>query len=263
MRTTVVSAAVAASALIVTCALAGSSAAGTAREAPPRRAALVTAAQGEVAIVQAVPKLTVTVTVDGDEVQQDVAEGDIVGPLELAVGSHEVSFADGSQEVTSTVDVTAGGSSDVVVHRPAEVGGPPVVSIYPTPDEPIAPGKARVLLAHTATTAPADVVVDGQTVFTNIANGEFARADVAAGAHEVSLLPAGVSAAPILGPLDVTLAEGTITAVYAVGNPKDGSMHVIVRTTEGTSSSAEAPTEIDTGSAGLVGPVRVWTFTAR
>ena len=132
MRTTVVSAAVAASALIVTCALAGSSAAGTAREAPPRRAALVTAAQGEVAIVQAVPKLTVTVTVDGDEVQQDVAEGDIVGPLELAVGSHEVSFADGSQEVTSTVDVTAGGSSDVVVHRPAEVGGPPVVSIYPT-----------------------------------------------------------------------------------------------------------------------------------
>ena len=151
----------------------------------------------------------------------------------------------------------------MVVHRPAEVGGTPLVSVYPTPDEPIEPGKARVLLAHTATTAPADVVVDGQTVFTNIANGEFAQGDVAAGAHEVSLLPAGVTGTPILGPLDVTLEEGTITAVYAVGNPKDGSMNVIVRTTGGTASGAEPPTEIDTGSAGLVGRVPVWTFSGR
>ena len=107
------------------------------------------------------------------------------------------------------------------------------------------------------------MVVDGQTVFTNIANGEFAEADVAAGAHEVSLLPAGVTGKPILGPLDVTLEAGTITAVYAVGNPKDGSMNVIVRTTGGTSSGAEPPTEIDTGSAGLVGRVHVWTFSGR
>jgi hypothetical protein len=231
-----------------------------AHEAPAAKSA---AAQGKVAIVQAVPKLTLTVTVDGEQVQQDVAEGTIVGPLDLAAGSHDITFSDGSQDISSTVDVTAGESSDVVVHRPAEVGGTPVVSVYPTPDDPIEPGKARVLLAHTATTAPADVVVDGQTVFTNIANGEFAQADVPAGAHEVSLLPAGVTGEPILGPLDVTLEAGTITAVYAVGNPKDGSMNVIVRTTGGTASEAEPPTEIDTGSAGLVGRVHVWTFSGR
>jgi hypothetical protein len=180
---------------------------------------------------------------------------------DLGAGSHEVTFTDGSDEIASTVEVTAGQSSDVVVHRPAEVGGEPVVSVYPTPTDPIGPGKARVLLAHTATTAPADVVVDGQTVFTNIANGEFAQADVAAGAHEVSLLPAGVKGSPILGPLDVTLEEGTMTSVYAVGNPKDGSMNVIVRTTGGPPSDGQAPTEIDTGSAGLVGNIRVWTFS--
>ncbi len=221
------------------------------------------AAQGKVAIVQAVPKVALTVTVDGEEVQQDVAEGTVVGPLDLAAGTHDVTFNDGSQDISSTVDVTAGQSSDVVVHRPAAVGGTPVVSVYPTPSDPIEPGKARVLLAHTATTAPADVVVDGETVFTNIANGEFAQADVAAGGHVVSLLPAGVTGTPILGPLDVTLEEGTITAVYAVGNPKDGSMNVIVRTTGGTASEAEPPTEIDTGSAGLVGRVHVWTFSGR
>ncbi len=40
-------------------------------------------------------------------------------------------------------------------------------------------------------------------------------------------------------------------------------MDVIVRVTGGTASGAEPPTEIDTGSAGLVGRVPVWTFSGR
>src|SRR3954452_2576270 len=249
----------AAFALAVAGGLATVSFAGEAQEAAP--AAKRKANQGRIAIVQAVPKLAVTVTVDGKKVQQDVAEGTILGPLELSAGSPDVTFSDGSNDISSSVDVTAGESSDVVVHRPAEGGGATVGSVYPTPSDPIAPRKARVLLAHTATTAPADVVVDGQTVFTNIANGEFAQADVAAGAHVVSLLPAGVTGKPILGPLDVTLKAGTITHVYAVGNPKDGSMNVIVRTTGGTESGTAPPSGIDTGSAGLVSGVHVWTFS--
>ena len=39
------------------------------------------------------------------------------------------------------------------------------MTAYPTPVEPIGPGKARVLVAHTATVAPADVQVDGKVVF--------------------------------------------------------------------------------------------------
>jgi hypothetical protein len=232
--------------------------------APQAGAAPATIANaGQVALVQAVPKATMSVTVDGDPVDQDVAEGDVVGPLDLAPGSHEIGFSDGQGSWTSTVDVTTGATTDVVVHRPAEVGGDPVVTAYPNNADPIESGKARVLLAHTATTAPADVVVDGQTVFTNIANGEYAEADVAAGAHEVSLLPAGVKGSPILGPLDVDLEAGTVTNVFAVGNPKDGSMNVIVRTSGGTTSDTQAPSQIDTGEAGLVGDVRVYTFSTR
>ena len=102
------------------------------------------------------------------------------------------------------------------------------MSSYGTPTDPIGPGKARVLVAHTATVAPADVRVDGQTVFTNIANGEFATADVPAGTHEVELLPTGSTTQPILGPIDLTVAAGTVSMVYAVGNPRDGSMKVIL-----------------------------------
>jgi hypothetical protein len=259
-RSAAVLAALVVSGTVATVSFAGNAQPG-ARTAAPQRAAV-----GQVALIQAVPTVRLDVSVDGEPVQSGAAQGDVI-PVELAEGSHEVTFSDGSQDIAATVDVVAGQSSDVVVHRPAEVGGQPVVSVYATDTEPVGPGKARVLLAHTATTAPADVVVDGETVFTNIANGEYAEADVAAGAHEVSLLPAGVKGQPILGPLDVDLAAGTTTHVYAVGNPQNGSMDVIVRTIgddgSATQPQDQAPTGIDTGSAGLVDRVRVWTFSGR
>lgn len=253
--------AAAAIALAVAGSVATVSFAGAAQQAPDAAKPKAKANQGKIAIVQAVPKLALTVTVDGQQVQQDVAEGTILGPLELSAGSHDVTFSDGSNDISSSVDVTAGESSDVVVHRPAQVGGTPVVSVYPTPSDPIAPGKARVLLAHTATTAPADVVVDGQTVFTNIANGEFADADVPEGSIEVALLPSGAEGAdPILGPLDVTLEARTLSMIYAYGNPRDSSMNVIAHTVDLAADGSVRPSRIETGSAGLVGG-RVTTFS--
>ena len=136
------------------------------------------------------------------------------------------------------------------MHRPAEVGGDPVVSVYRTPSDPIGPGKARVLLAHTATTAPADVSVDGKVVFTNIANGEYAEADVA------GRRPPGLAAAqrrrggPDPRPARRRLDAGAVTMVYAVGNPRNGSMDVVVREADLSADGTSAPTAIETGSAG-------------
>ena len=119
-----------------------------------------------------------------------------------------------------------------MLHLPASVGGAAVVTSYSTPAEPIGPDKARVLVAHTATVAPADVKVDGKVVFTNIANGEFATADVPAGEHVVALLPTGQDTDPILGPLTVTLEPQTVTMVYAMGNPDDDSMSLVAHSAQ-------------------------------
>lgn len=220
---------------------------------------------GKIVIVQAVPGDSLDVTVDGRTVQQATSLGSVVGPIAVAPGKHEVGFVDSSGDVRlrSTVVVASGSSSDIVVHLPAALHGTPVVNSYRTPRSAIAPGKARVLIAHTATVAPADVRVDGQVVFRDIANGEYATADVAAGSHSVALLPAGLTKHPILGPLSVDLKAGTVTMVYAVGSPRNRSMNVISHTATLTANGAVVPAGIDTGSAGLAADVAVHPFGAR
>ncbi|MBS2937565.1 DUF4397 domain-containing protein [Nocardioides sp. J2M5] len=214
-----------------------------------------------VTVVQAVPGAGVAIAVDGRPITRNAAVGDIVGPLGLTPGRHDISFTGADFTVDSTLEVGAGEASDVVLHLPAEVDGDPVVHSYDAPTGAIGPGKARVLLAHTATVPPADVQVDGQTVFTNIANGEFADADVPEGSIEVALLPSGSGGDPILGPLDLSVAAGTLSMVYAYGNPSDGSMAVIAHTEELSPDGSVVPTRIDTGSAGLVRDA-VTTFAA-
>ncbi len=223
------------------------------------------AAPGTVTIVQAVPEHTVEVQVDGKAVKGSAGVGDLLGPLRLPAGSHELTFTDesGALFVTSTLEVEAGSTSDVVLHRPAATGGKPVVSSYVTPTDPIGPGKGRVLVAHTATVAPADVRVNGQTVFTNIANGEFATADVPSGTHSVALLPTGTTTKPILGPLDLTVVAGTVSMVYAVGSPRDGSMEVILHSARLRPDGSVVPDRIRTGSAGLAADSSVRRFGPR
>jgi hypothetical protein len=216
---------------------------------------------GHVAIVQAVPGASVDVMVDGKAVESGVAAGEVLGPYRLSTGEHRVDFSGaGGLTQAATVDVTAGSNQDLVLHLPASVGAPAVVTAYSTPDEPIGPGKARVLVAHTATVAPADVKVDGQVVFANIANGEFATADVPAGKHVVALLPTGQTTDPILGPLTVELVPGTVTMVYAMGNPEDDSMELVAHSARLTADGSLVPSTIGTGSAGLAADVRVTPF---
>lgn len=228
---------------------------GPASEASPDVPARIT-------VVQAVPGTSVDVAIDDTVVAQGAEAGALLGPFDLPEGEHTVSFEGDSVDVVATLEVSADQSADVVLHLPAERGGDPVVHSYLAPMEPLGSSKARVMVAHTATVAPADVRVDGQVVFSNIANGEFAEAELPAGSHRVSLLPTGVEGDPILGPLEVDLAPQTVSMVYAFGLPSDGSMDVIMHTSSVAADGTVRPDRIETGSVGLVAEVPVEPFAA-
>lgn len=217
---------------------------------------------GHVTVIQAVPGTSVDVAIDGESVSANAEVGAVLGPFDLAAGAHTVSFTGGSLDVETTLDVSSGASTDVVLHLPAEVAGDPIVHSYAAPTGSIGPTKARVVLAHTATVAPADVRVNGRTVFTNIANGEFAEAELPAGTHEVALLPTGQTSDPILGPVDVTLDARTLSMIYAYGNPRDGSMNVISHTSPLSADGTVQPTTIGTGSADFASDLEVTPFSS-
>lgn len=214
-------------------------------------AATAAAPSGQFYVVQAVPGQQIAISVDGSTEQRGVGVGGVVGPITVDPGKHEVRLESTSEDwaVNTTVAVKPGSSSDIVLHQPASTSGKPVINRYALPDQGIGPGKARVLVAHTATAPPADVRVDGQTVFTNIANGEYAEADLPGGRHEVALLPSGTDRGAFLGPLAVQLPTTTVTMVYAVGSPTDNSMRVVQHRADLASDGSSVPRRINTGSA--------------
>lgn len=216
---------------------------------------------GTVTLVQAVPGRAVEVRVDGRELPGVARVGDVVGPVQLPAGRHVFAFVSSAGSVVrSTVWLRPGSSADVVLHRPAAVRGAPLVTLFPTPTRPIRAGWARILVAATATLAPADVRVDDRVVFANIANGESATIDVKAGRHLVSFVPAGQSAPAVLGPLNLNVAAGTVTMVYAAGGPPAGAPRAIVHTLALGPGGQAAPGNVHAGTVGLARdlPVRVF-----
>ena len=117
---------------------------------------------------------------------------------------------------------------------------------------PSAPSKARVLIAHTASVAPADVRVDGAVVFTNIANGEFAVADVAGRRPRRRAAPVGPDHAARSSARSTSTCRPDGHDGLRRGRPEqrlDGggrAQHLPHRATD-----AGAGQTIDTGSAGL------------
>jgi hypothetical protein len=215
---------------------------------------------GTVTLVQAVPGRAVEMRVDGRELHRAHA-GEVIGPVRLPAGRHVFAFvSSGGSVVRSTVWLRPGSSADVVLHRPAAVGGASLVTLFPTPTRPIRAGWARIVVAATATLVPADVRVDDRVVFANIANGESATIDVTAGRHLVALVPSGQPGPAVLGPLEFTVAAGTVTMVYAAGGPPAGAPRAIVHTMALGQDGQFTPGDVHTGSVGLARdlPVRVF-----
>lgn len=221
--------------------------------AGPVAAASPSADSGNVFVLHGLPGVTADVLVDGETVQAAVEAKTVVGPLEVAAGEHTVTLSptDGSAaDLSAMVIVEAGSSMDVVAHRSADPTAAPTVTVYPNDLSPVAPGKARLVVAHTAAVPPADIRVNGEVLFSNVANGEALTLLVPSGTYSVDIVPTGTSGPAVFGPVDLPVAAGELTRVFALGDPTEGTMDVVVQTLPVPVEGADPPEGVETGDGG-------------
>lgn len=217
---------------------------GAAGAAPPE-------GQGEIYVIHGLAGVTADIVVDGQVRQEDADPGTVVGPVNLDPGSHTVTLqpADG-EPLSATVDVTAGSSADVVAHSRADLAAGPVLTVFPNDLSAVGPGKSRLIVAHTAVVPPADVRVDGVVLLSNVANAESLELLVPAATYSVDIVPTGTSSPVVFGPVDLAVEAGTLTRVFAFGDPTQQSMDVVVQVLPVAQEGAGPPASMPMGNGG-------------
>jgi len=203
-------------------------------------------------LVQGLPGAAIDVAVDGTTVAQNVETTNVVGPFAVSAGTRTLTFTDDDGKVVAenTVDAQAGSSADLVLHLTTAAGDPPVVTQFANDLTGVPSDKASLTVAHTAAVPPADIRVDGQVLFANVANGESLNLVVPAGSYSVDIVPAGESSPVVFGPVNLTVQGGSLNRVYAVGDPAATTMNVAVHVITLPASGSAQPTMIDTGTGG-------------
>ena len=202
-------------------------------------------------VLNGLPGTDLAVHVDGKTVDSSAKATAVVGPLGLTAGKHTITFVgpNNAAMARATVDVRAGSTSDVVVHRRVGASTTPEVTVFADDVSKVPSGQGRVTVAHVAAIGPADIRVDGKVVFANVANGEFSSVKVPGGTYQVDVVATGTSGPGVLGPLPLSVKAGTLTKVYAIGDTADSSMNAMAHVVTLGAAAAD-PRLVESGTGG-------------
>ena len=215
-------------------------------------AAAVEDGMSELSVLHGIPDTPVDVYVNGENTIDDFQPGDLAGPLSLEPGDYEVALtatdaADDSEPVLGPITLTleADMSYTAVAHLDAD--GAPTANLFTNDISETAAGEGRLTVRHTAAAPAVDVWADGEVLFSNLSNPDEVMGDVPAATYEAAVSLTGETD-PVLGPVDVEVADGVNTIVYAWGSAEAGNLDVAVQTVETHSGS---PSGVAAGTQGL------------
>ncbi|WP_024365035.1 DUF4397 domain-containing protein, partial [Arthrobacter sp. TB 26] len=205
----------------------------------------------QLSVLHGVPGLTVDVWVNGERTLDDFAPGTLAGPLALPAGDYDLAItaadaADASAPVIGPVKVTLAASGNYTAVANLDAEGKPTANFFTNDVSQIDPGKGKLTVRHTAAAPAVDILAGGAPVITGLANPKEETLTLDPGTLSVAVAAAGTTA-PVIGPADVTVAEGTHTVVYAWGSLTDKNLNLAVQNIEGLHS---APTGVPGARSG-------------
>lgn len=209
-------------------------------------------------LVQGVTDTTWTFDIDDEQVEADASAKTVSEAIDLEPGRHTVSATRaGGAAVSADIEVKAGQSLDVVLHRDVDASGPPLLTAFTNDLAAVPAGEGRLAVAHTAAAPPADIRVDGQVLFSDVALGEELVTTVPSDTYSVAVVPAATSGPAVLGPVDLTVEPGRLNRVYAIGVAEKGTMDAVVHTIKVPTKGAveSMPRSVPGGDGGAAGAV--------
>lgn len=203
-----------------------------------------TADSAELSVLHAVPDLTVDVYVNGELTLDDFTPGTLAGPLELPAGDYELAItasdaADDSEPVIGPVPVTLAAGGNYTATANLDADGAPTANFYTNDVSTVEAGSSRLTVRHTAAAPAVDVLAGGAAVVENLSNPDEATLTTDPGTVSAAVAATGTTD-PVIGPADLTLAEGTVTIVYAWGSLEDGNLALATQVIEGLHSEPAA-----------------------
>ncbi|WP_017199218.1 DUF4397 domain-containing protein [Arthrobacter sp. M2012083] len=216
------------------------------------------AAEGDahLSVLHGVPGLTVDVWVNGARTLDDFTPGTLAGPLALPPGAYDLAItasdaADASAPVIGPVTVTLAANGNYTAVANLDAAGKPTANFFTNDVSRIDAGKGKLTVRHTAAAPAVDVLAGGTAVVTNLANPNEQTLTLDPGTISAAVAATGTTA-PVIGPADVTVAEGTHTIVYAWGSLADKNLQLAVQTIEGLHSApGSVPGALDGSSGGV------------
>lgn len=216
---------------------------------------------GTVTVVHGVPGLTVDVYINDELTLEGFEPGAITDPLQLEPGTYQIDIraagdpADADPAISGTADVSAGINASVVAHLAED--GTPSLAVFANDVSTIDMGETRLTVRHAGAAPAVDVWVDGEVTVDGLANGQEATLDVPAASYNVAVSAAGDDQ-PVLGPVDLELAEGTAHLVYAIGSLDEGTLDLLIQTIPGLH---DAPAQVPAGTGSTAGDARIGMTT--
>ncbi|QPE03631.1 DUF4397 domain-containing protein [Microbacterium schleiferi] len=206
----------------------------------------------DLSVLHGIPDTPVDVYVNGELTIDDFQPGDLAGPLDLPAGDYEVALtapdaADASSPVLGPITLTLAANTSYTAVAHLTEAGDPTATLFTNDISETAAGEGRLTVRHVAAAPAVDILAGDTAVVEGLANPDEATLDLAAGTVSASVVAAGTTSPALLGPADVTIADGQLTIVYAWGSLDDDNLALAVQTIDGLYS---APGGVNSGTGG-------------